>query len=53
MMSLPKTFFPLTNYMKDDKEFGAFWQIIYDEYSLTKNMLLKIANHKQLMEKLP
>jgi phosphoenolpyruvate carboxylase len=53
MMSLSKTFFPLTNYMKDDKEFGAFWQIIYDEYELTKKMLLKIANHTELMENYP
>ena len=53
MMSLSKTFFPLTSYMKDDKEFGIFWQIIYDEYLLTKKMLLKIANHKELMENYP
>ena len=53
MMSLSKTFFPLTSYMKDDKEFGIFWQIIYDEYLLTKKMLLKIANHIELMENYP
>ncbi len=53
MMSLSKTFFPLTNYMKNDKEFGAFWQIIFDEYSLSKKMLLKIANHKELMQNYP
>ncbi len=53
MMSLSKTFFPLTSYMKDDKEFGIFWQIIYDEYLLTKKMLLKIASHKELMENYP
>ena len=53
MMSLSKTFFPLTNYMKDDPEFGDFWQIIYEEYELSKKMLLKIANHKELMENYP
>ena len=53
MMSLSKTFFPLTNYMKNDVIFGDFWQIIYDEYELTKKMLLKIANHKELMENYP
>ncbi|MBC7642528.1 MAG: phosphoenolpyruvate carboxylase [Flavobacterium sp.] len=53
MMSLTKTFFPLTSYMKNDLEFGAFWQIIYDEFELSKKMLLKIANHKQLMENYP
>lgn len=53
MMSLAKCFFPLTAYMKDDKEFGAFWQIIYDEFLETKRLLLKIAGHKELMENYP
>lgn len=53
MMSLAKSFFPLTSYMKDDKEFGAFWQIIYDEFLETKRLLLKIAGHKELMENYP
>jgi phosphoenolpyruvate carboxylase len=53
MMSLAKCFFPLTAYMKDDAEFGAFWQIIYDEFLETKRLLLKIAGHKELMENYP
>ncbi|WP_396159268.1 phosphoenolpyruvate carboxylase [Flavobacterium sp.] len=53
MMSLAKCFFPLTAYMKEDKEFGAFWQIIYDEFLETKRLLLKIARHKTLMENYP
>ena len=53
MMSLAKCFFPLTAYMRDDKEFGAFWQIIYDEFLETKRLLLKIAGHKELMENYP
>ncbi len=32
MMSLAKSFFPLTAYMRKDPEFGEFWQIIYDEF---------------------
>ncbi|HNP32303.1 MAG TPA: phosphoenolpyruvate carboxylase [Flavobacterium sp.] len=52
-MSLAKCFFPLTAYMKNDPEFGAFWQIIYDEYLETKRLLLKIAGHKELMENYP
>jgi phosphoenolpyruvate carboxylase len=39
--------------MKEDKEFGAFWQIIYDEFLETKRLLLKIARHKTLMENYP
>jgi phosphoenolpyruvate carboxylase len=53
MMSLAKSFFPLTSYMKKDLEFGAFWQIIYDEFLETKRLLLKIAGHKELMENYP
>ncbi|MGV1011873.1 MAG: phosphoenolpyruvate carboxylase [Flavobacterium sp.] len=53
MMSLAKSFFPLTQYMKQDKEFGAFWQIIFDEFEETIRLLLKIAGHKELMENYP
>ncbi|TDE43175.1 phosphoenolpyruvate carboxylase [Flavobacterium rhamnosiphilum] len=53
MMSLAKSFFPLTAYMKKDPQFGAFWQIIYDEFLETKRLLLKIAGHKELMENYP
>lgn len=53
MMSLAKSFFPLTSYMKDDAVFGDFWQIIYDEFLETKRLLLKIAGHQELMENYP
>lgn len=53
MMSLAKSFFPLTAYMRKDPEFGEFWQIIYDEFLETKRLLLKIAGHKDLMENYP
>lgn len=53
MMSLTKSFFPLTAYMKDDPEFGAFWQIIYDEFLETERLLLKISGYKELMENYP
>ena len=53
MMSLKKSFFSLTSYMQKDMEFGDFWQIIYDEFLLTKKMLLKIANFEELMENYP
>ncbi|KOS05240.1 phosphoenolpyruvate carboxylase [Flavobacterium akiainvivens] len=53
MMSLTKSFFPLTAYMKDDEEFGAFWQIIYDEFKETERLLLKISGYKELMENYP
>jgi len=53
MMSLAKSFLPLTAYMKDDPEFGSFWTIISDEFYETKRLLLKIADHLELMENYP
>ena len=53
MMSLAKSNFALTAYMKDDAEFGGFWQIIYDEFLETKRLLLKIAGHTELMQNYP
>lgn len=53
MMSLAKSNFALTAYMKEDTEFGAFWQIIFDEFTETKRLLLKLAGHTELMENYP
>ncbi|NNC48984.1 MAG: phosphoenolpyruvate carboxylase [Flaviramulus sp.] len=53
MMSLTKSFFDLTKYMSKDAEFGAFWNIIHDEYLTTKRLLLKLTGYKELMENEP
>ena len=53
MMSLTKSFFKLTSYMKDDPEFGEFWLLIYSEYELSKSMILKLTGFKDLMENEP
>ncbi len=53
MMSIEKSFFPLTQYMEKDPQFGTFWKIIYDEFLLTKRLLLKISGHQELMENYP
>lgn len=50
MMSLAKTNFNLTSYMRDDPEFGDFWKILFEEYQLSKKMLLQISGLKILME---
>lgn len=50
MMSLAKTNFNLTSYMKEDSEFGTFWNILYDEYMLSEKMLLQISGYNILME---
>ncbi|WP_103068455.1 phosphoenolpyruvate carboxylase [Aquimarina sediminis] len=53
MMSLTKSFFELTSYMKEDEEYGAFWSIIHDEYLLTKRLLLKLTGYTELMQNEP
>ncbi|GAA4271778.1 phosphoenolpyruvate carboxylase [Aquimarina gracilis] len=53
MMSLTKSFFQLTSYMKEDKEYGAFWDVIHDEYLLTKRLLFKLTGYSELMQNEP
>ena len=53
MMSLSKSFFKLTAYMKNDNEFGSFWKLIYKEYTLAKKVLLDISGFKSLMQNEP
>ncbi len=50
MMSLTKTFFPLTAYMEKDPEFGAFWKWIYSEYRLAKEMVLRVSGQQILLQ---
>lgn len=51
MMSLTKCYFELTSYMKENKEYGAFWEILHAEYELSKAMLLKLSGMEILMKK--
>lgn len=50
MMSLTKCSFELTAYMKTDKEYGEFWQVLHNEYLLSREMILKITQLSKLME---
>jgi len=50
---LTKSFFKLTAYMQNDPEFGDFWKLIYEEYKLTKSLLLKLSGYNTLMEDQP
>lgn len=50
MMSLTKSFFGLTAYMKDDPEFGEFWTIIHEEYKQSKRLMLEVSGLAELMD---
>ena len=53
MMSLKKSFFGLTSYIKKDKEYSKFWELIFNEFELSKDMVLKVTGYKELMENEP
>lgn len=52
-MSLTKSFFQLTAYIKDDPTFGSFWENIHQEYQRTHKLLLALTNFEQLMQNEP
>jgi phosphoenolpyruvate carboxylase len=53
MQSMCKTNFQLTAYMKNDPVFGEFWQMIYEEFLLSREMVLKVSGQKRLLEDNP
>lgn len=50
MQSMSKTNFKVTQYMENDKKFGEFWKLIYNEFLLSKEMVLKVSGNKELLE---
>ncbi len=53
MMSMNKTYFPLTYYIKNNPKFGAFWNILFDEYNLSKNIMLELTGFTMLQQEDP
>ncbi|HEX4957942.1 MAG TPA: phosphoenolpyruvate carboxylase [Lacibacter sp.] len=52
-MSLQKCFFPLTAHLMNHPQYGEIWNMIYDEYLLTRQMVLQLSGHTELMEEYP
>ncbi|HEV7781028.1 MAG TPA: phosphoenolpyruvate carboxylase, partial [Chitinophagaceae bacterium] len=52
-MAMLKSYFPLTAYLSDHKQFGELWQMIHGEYELTKQYLSKISGQAELMADYP
>ena len=50
MMSLSKCNFDLIKYIAEDDDYREFWNSLYDEYLLTKELVLKISGYETLME---
>jgi phosphoenolpyruvate carboxylase len=53
MMSLTKSYFPLTRYLEKDRKYGRFWRRIYDEATLSKTLLKEITGQHKLLENSP
>ena len=49
MMSLSKCYFELTAYMEENDTYRDFWRILFDEYQLSKTMILEITEYDELM----
>ncbi len=50
MQSLSKSYFPLTGYLEQDKDFGEFYRILKGEAHITREMLRSISGQKNLLE---
>ncbi len=50
MMSMLKSFFPLTAHIEHDSLFGPVWRMIKSEYDLTHSLVLELSGDKALME---
>lgn len=53
IMSMKKTYFPLTSYMAEHSAYGDFWRELRREYLLTKGLVLKLTQQNKLMENEP
>ena len=50
MMSMLKSFFPLTAHIQHDPLFGPVWRMIKTEYDLTHSLVLELSGNRVLME---
>ena len=53
MMSMTKTYFPLTFYMRENPQYHDFWNLLYQEFLLSKDMMLEITGYDMLMDDEP
>lgn len=52
-MAMKKSYFPLTAYLAKHPQYGEVWQMIYDEYVLTRDYLLRLSGESELMAASP
>lgn len=52
-MAMKKCFFPLTEYVSDHPVYGEIWNMIHDEFELTKAYVFKLSGQTELMADYP
>ncbi len=52
-MAMRKCFFPLTAFLAKDEKYGVIWNMIYDEFILTQQYILKLSGKTELMSDYP
>ena len=52
-MAMMKSYFPLTAFLSKHSHFAGIWQMIYEEYELTKQYLSRLTGNTQLMADYP
>ncbi|MFD2999369.1 phosphoenolpyruvate carboxylase [Pontibacter toksunensis] len=52
-MAMTKCFFPLTAFLSNHPNYGELWNMIHDEFQLTKSYILRLTGATQLMEDKP
>lgn len=53
MQSLSKCFYPATSYLKDNENYGEFWNIMHDEYQRSIEKLKNVSSLDGLMSDNP
>ncbi|MGN6296972.1 MAG: phosphoenolpyruvate carboxylase, partial [Ginsengibacter sp.] len=52
-MAMKKCYFPLTEYLSTDTKFSEIWNMIFEEYEVTKKYLFKLTGNNELMADYP
>ncbi len=52
-MAMKKCYFPLTQYLSTHPKYGELWQMIYDEFELTKKYIFLLTGKTSLMANYP
>ncbi len=53
MQSLNKCFYPATAYLKENKDYGEFWELMYEEYQRSIAAIKQVAEMEELMRDNP